>query len=71
MKLTVKDIHTYNNLVKKGEADPLGNPGQILVPREIENDKVILYEIARGDSFTPVINLIEKIKNTIDKAIKG
>ena len=25
MKLTVQDIHTYNNLVKRGEADPLGN----------------------------------------------
>ena len=71
MKLTVQDIHTYNNLVKRGEADPLGNSGQILVPRLLENDEVVLYDIASGDSFTPGINLIEKIKEAIDKAIRS
>lgn len=71
MKLTVKDIHTYNNLVKRGEADPLGNPGQILIPRLIDNDDVVLYDIASGDTFTPGINLIKKIKEAIDKAIRS
>jgi putative transposon-encoded protein len=71
MKLTVKDIHTYNNLVKKGEASPLGNSGQILVPRELDNEEVVLYDIASGDTFHPGENLIEKIKTTIDKALSG
>lgn len=71
MKLTVQDIHTYNNLVKRGEADPLGNPGQILIPRLIDNDDVVLYDIASGDTFTPGINLIKKIKEAIDKAIRS
>ena len=71
MKLTVKDIHTYNNLVKKGLAEPLGNSGQLLIPRELENEEVVLYDISSGDTFHPGINLIEKIKTTIDKAIRG
>ena len=53
MKLTVKDIHTYNNLVKKGKATPLGNISQILIPRELDNEEVVLYDISSGDIFHP------------------
>jgi hypothetical protein len=69
MKLTVRDIHTYNNLVKKGEALPLGNMNQILIPRELDNEEVVLYDISSGDIIHPGINMIEKIKSAIDKAL--
>jgi len=71
MKLTVKDIHTYNNLVKKGQATPLGNSGQILIPRELDNEEVVLYDIASGDIFHPGINMVEDIKSAIDKALSS
>jgi hypothetical protein len=71
MKLTVKDIHTYNNLVKKGLAKPLGNSGQILIPRELDNEEVVLYDIASGDVFHPGMNMVEDIKSVIDKALSS
>ena len=71
MKLTVKDIHTYNNLVKKGKATPLGNSGQILIPRELDNEEVVLYDISSGDIFHPGINMIKDIKMAIDKELLG
>jgi hypothetical protein len=71
MKLTVKDIHTYNNLVKKGKAEPLGNVNQILIPRELDNEEVVLYDIASGDTFHPGMNMIENIKSAIDKELSS
>lgn len=71
MKLTVKDIHTYNNLVKKGEADPLGNFDQILIPKEIDNEQVVLYDIASGDTFYPGEKMIFTIKMAIEKAMSS
>ena len=71
MKLTVKDINTYNNLVKKGLAKPLGNADQILIPRELDNEKVVLYDIASGDVFHPGIDMVKDIKLTIDKALSS
>jgi hypothetical protein len=71
MKLTVKDIHTYNNLVKKGKAVPLGNASQILIARELDNEEVVLYDIASGDVIHPGTNMIENIKSVIDKALSS
>lgn len=67
MKLTMQEVHTYNNLVKQGKAEPLGNPDQIIVPRLVANDEVVLYDISNGTTIRPGINLITKIKNAIDK----
>lgn len=63
MKLTMQDVHTYNNLVKEGKAEPLGD---IVVPRLTDDEEVILYDLSNGTVTRPGINLIEKILNAID-----
>jgi hypothetical protein len=67
MKITIQDIHTYNNLVKVGKATPLGNPDQILIPKLLDDDEVVLYDISSGDTIRPGINLQQKILKAIDQ----
>ena len=67
MEITIQDIHTYNNLVKVGKATPLGNPEQIIIPKLLDDDTVVLYDISSGDIIYPGVNLKEKILKTIDQ----
>ena len=71
MELTIQEVHTYNNLVKSGEADPLTLPGcdgsELVIPRLDENDHVYFYDLSSGTTVYPGINTIEKIKKSIDK----
>lgn len=74
MELTIQEVHSYNNLVKKGEADPLDLPGcdtsefgGLVIPRLDENDRVYFYDLSSGTVVYPGINTIEKIKKAIDK----
>lgn len=69
MKLTMQDVHTYNNLVKEGKAEPLGDFDQIIIPRLVDNDEVVLYDISSGTVIRPGLNLTEKIKKAIDRVI--
>lgn len=69
MKLTMQEVHTYNNLVKEGKAQPLGDFDQMIIPRLVDNDEVVLYDLSSGTIIRPGINLIEKIKSTIDRAL--
>lgn len=65
----MQEVHTYNNLVKEGRATPLGDFDQMIIPRLVDNDEVVLYDLSSGTVIRPGINLIEKIKSTIDRAL--
>jgi hypothetical protein len=69
MKLTVKEVHTYNDLVKEGKADPLSLPalsdGAIVITKVDENDEVYFYDLVENINIYPGKNTIKKIKNTL------
>jgi len=71
MKLTVKEVHTYNNLVNQGLEPPLEIPGsdvgEILVPNVDENDQVYFKNLIDNSRIYPGRNTTEKIKKAIDK----
>ncbi|MDA0900218.1 MAG: hypothetical protein O3B35_04230 [Proteobacteria bacterium] len=71
MELTMQEVHTYNNLVNSGEAEPINLPGcdgsELVIPRLDENDQVYFYDLSSGTTVYPGINTIEKIKKAIDK----
>lgn len=73
MKITIQEVHTYNDLVNKGKAEALNLPGcdtsefgGLVIPRLDENDEVYFHDLASGVNVYPGINTIEKIKKTID-----
>lgn len=73
MKLTIQEVHTYNNLVKEGNVLPLelagcdtSEFGGLVMPRLDENDEVYFHDLASGVNVYPGINTIEKIKKAID-----
>jgi hypothetical protein len=75
MKLTVQEVHTYNNLVNEGKAEVLSLPAvsddAILVTKVDENDEVYFYDLVENINIYPGKKTIEKIKNTLallDKA---
>lgn len=75
MKLTVQEVHSYNNLVNSGKAEPIRVPGvsddAIVVTRVDDNDEVYFYDLMENVSVYPGRNTIEKIKNALamlDKA---
>jgi hypothetical protein len=77
MKLTIQEVHTYNDLVKMKIEDPLDLPGcdtselfSLVIPRLDDNDRVYFYDLASGVSVYPGISTIEKIKRAVDKAQK-
>jgi hypothetical protein len=69
MKLTVKEVHTYNDLVKEGKADPLSLPAlsedAIVITKVDENDEVYFYDLVENINIYPGKKTIEKIKNTL------
>jgi hypothetical protein len=74
MELTIQEVHTYNDLINKGEAEPLDLPGcdtsefgGLVIPRLDEDDRVYFHDLASGVNVYPGINTIEKIKKAIDK----
>ena len=74
MELTMQEVHSYNDLVKQGKAEPLefvgcdtSEFGGLVIPRLDENDRVYFYDLASDVHVYPGINTIEKIKKTIDK----
>jgi hypothetical protein len=75
MKLTVKEVHTYNNLVKEGRAEALSLPGvsddAIVITKVDENDEVYFYDLLENVTIYPGKNTIKKIKDILallDKA---
>lgn len=75
MKLTAQEIHTYNDLVKKGLVDPLSLPGAsddaILITKIDDYDQVYFFDLVENINIYPGRNTIEKIKNALamlDKA---
>ncbi len=75
MKLTVQEVHTYNNLVNEGKAEVLSLPAvsddAILVTKVDENDEVYFYDLVENINIYPGKKTIQKIKNTLallDKA---
>jgi hypothetical protein len=66
MELTIQQVHTYNNLVNMGKAEKLGRSDQLLIPRLLDDDTVVLYDLASGDTIRPGINMIQKILIAID-----
>lgn len=72
MKLTIQEVHYYNNLVKIGKALKINCPideTDIVVSKLDEEDRVFFYCISCKTSFYPGLNTIEKIKHTINTAI--
>jgi len=71
MKLTVQEVHTYNNLVKDGIENPIqlagADFGDILIPSLDDNDELYFENITSNDKIYPGINTIEKIKEAVDK----
>ena len=74
MELTIQEVHTYNNLVNEGKAEPLNLPGcdtsefgGLVIPRLDENDRVYFYDLASDVHVYPGINTVEKIRKAIDK----
>jgi len=69
MKLTVKEVHTYNNLVNEGKADPLNLPAvsedAILIAKVDENDDVFFYDLLENVNIYPGKGTIEKIKKAL------
>ena len=67
----MQEVHTYNDLVNKGEAEAIIFPGcdesELVLPRLDENDDVYFYNLSSGTNIYPGINTIEKIKKAIDK----
>lgn len=75
MKLTVQEVHSYNNLVNEGRAESLTIPGvsddAIVITRVDDNDEVYFFDLVENVSVYPGRNTIEKIKRTLallDKA---
>jgi hypothetical protein len=75
MKLTVQEVHTYNNLVNEGKAEVLSLPAvsddAILITKVDENDEVYFYDLVENINVYPGKATIKKIKNTLallDKA---
>ena len=72
MELTIKEIHTYNDLVNDGKIDPINfataGKDSILLPNLDEDGKVYLEDSSQGLKIYPGISTIEKIKEAIDKA---
>ena len=72
MELTIKEIHTYNDLVNEGKIDPINfataGKDSILLPNLDEDGKVYLEDSSQGLKIYPGISTIEKIKEAIDKA---
>lgn len=70
MLLTIQEVHSYNNLVNAGKAEPLRltgvDPDAIVISKIDENDKVYFHELGSKIKIYPGINIIEKIKNTLD-----
>lgn len=72
MKLTIQEVHYYNDLVKIGKALKINCPideTDIVISKLDKEDKVFFYCISCKTSFYPGLNTIEKIKHTINTAI--
>lgn len=74
MELTIQEVHSYNNLVKAGKAEPLRLTGvdydAIVIPKLDENDQVYFFDLDSRVKIYPGINIIEKIKKSIDNQKK-
>lgn len=74
MDLTIQEVHTYNNLVTEGKAERIPLTGvdddAIVIPKLDEFDKVYFYDLSSKSKIYPGINIIEKIKKTIDSQRK-
>ena len=74
MELTIQEVHTYNNLVTEGRAEKIPLTGvdddAIVIPKLDEFDKVYFYDLSSKSKIYPGINIIEKIKKTIDSQRK-
>lgn len=75
MELTIQEVHSYNDLVKSGLADPLPltgvNSDDIVIPKLDENDKVYFLDLSSRVKIYPGINIIEKIRKAIDNQKKN
>jgi hypothetical protein len=75
MKLTVKEVHTYNNLVKEGRVEALSLPGvsddAIVITKVDENDEVYFYDLLENVTIYPGKNTIKKIKDILALLDKG
>lgn len=72
MKLTIQEVHYYDDLVKIGKALKINCPideTDIVISKLDEEDKVFFYCISCKTSFYPGLNTIEKIKYAINNAI--
>lgn len=70
MNLSIQEVHSYNNLVKAGKAEPLVFTGvdkdAIVIPKLDEDDKVYFLDLDSRAKVYPGLNTIEKIKKAID-----
>lgn len=77
MKLTIQEVHSYNNLVKEGKEKELYFRGldqsensKLVVPKIDESSTVYFYDISSGTKIYPGIETIKLIKDAVDKALK-
>lgn len=65
MELSIKEVHSYLNLVNEGRADKINCPfdeTDIVITKLDKDDKVYFYCLSCQTSFYPGINTIQKIK---------
>jgi hypothetical protein len=74
--LSVQEVHFYNDLYDRGLVEKINCPfddigvlDHIILTKVKDNDKVYFECLTCVTTFSPGINTIEKIKNTIDKYI--
>lgn len=71
MKLTIQEVHTYNNLVKEGKAPALRlnyvDEDAIVIPKLDEDNNVYFLDLETRIKVYPGEEFSKKIKKTIDK----
>lgn len=74
MQLTIQEVHTYNNLVNSGKAEPLKFPtvdsSTLLFTSVDENDNVFFYNNQEGIKIYPGLDTVQKIKNVLTNLAK-
>lgn len=74
MELTIREVHTYYDLVNSGEAEEIIFPGidntpggSFILPKLDDEDQVYFYDTISKTKIYPGLDTIEKIKRCVAK----